>query len=73
MFDQPATLDPDRPPHLYMHFGRGMHECAGRDVNALQIPALIARVDALQSDRTPRVKNAGPFPDQFFVRIRRPQ
>ena len=42
MFDRPERLDPDRPPHLYMHFGRGMHECTGRDVNALQIPALVA-------------------------------
>ena len=73
MFDQPATLNPDRPPHLYMHFGRGMHQCAGRDVNALQIPALVRCVDALQPDGHAEVKNAGPFPDQFIVRIRSPQ
>ncbi len=73
MFDQPATLNPDRPPHLYMHFGRGMHVCAGRDVNAIQIPALVAALMRFNPTGTPRVKNAGPFPDQFFVRIRSSQ
>jgi cytochrome P450 len=73
VFDRPETLDPDRPPHLYMHFGRGMHECAGRDVNALQIPALIAALMRFNPTGRVKVKNAGPFPDQFFVRIGRPQ
>lgn len=73
VFDSPKTLDPDRPPHLYMHFGRGMHQCAGRDVNALQIPALIAALMRFNPSGHVRVKNAGPFPDQFFVRIRSPQ
>ena len=73
VFDRPETLDPDRPPHLYMHFGRGMHQCAGRDVNALQIPALIAALMRFNPSGRVKVKNAGPFPDQFFVRIGRPQ
>jgi cytochrome P450 len=73
VFDRPETLDPDRPPHLYMHFGRGMHQCAGRDVNAVQIPALIAALMRFNPSGHARVKNAGPFPDQFFVRIRSPQ
>ena len=72
-FDQPATLNPDRPPHLYMHFGRGMHECAGRDVNALQIPALVRALMLFNPTGAPKVKNAGPFPDTFVVRIRSPQ
>lgn len=73
VFDQPATLNPDRPPHLYMHFGRGMHQCAGRDVNAVQIPALVRALMRFNPTGTPRVKDAGPFPDQFIVRIRSPQ
>ena len=73
VFDRPETLDPDRPPHLYMHFGRGTHQCAGRDVNALQIPALIAALMRFNPSGRVRVKNAGPFPDQFFVRLRSPQ
>ena len=73
VFDRPETLDPDRPPHLYMHFGRGMHECAGRDVNALQIPALIGALMRFNPSGRVKVKNAGPFPDQFFVRIGRSQ
>lgn len=73
VFDRPETLNPDRPPHLYMHFGRGMHQCAGRDVNALQIPALIAALMRFEPSGRVKVKNAGPFPDQFVVRIRRPQ
>ena len=73
VFNSPETLDPDRPPHLYMHFGRGMHQCAGRDVNAVQIPALIAALMRFNPSGRVRVKNAGPFPDEFFVRIRSPQ
>jgi cytochrome P450 len=73
VFDQPARLNPDRPPHLYMHFGRGMHLCAGRDVNAIQIPALVAALLRFHPTGAPKVKNAGPFPDQFMVRIRSPQ
>lgn len=73
VFDRPERLDPDRPPHLYMHFGRGMHQCAGRDVNALQIPALIAALMRFNPSGRVRVKNAGPFPDEFFVRIGSPQ
>jgi cytochrome P450 len=73
VFDSPAVLNPDRPPHLYMHFGRSMHQCAGRDVNALQIPALIAALMRFSPSGRVRVKNAGPFPDQFYVRIRSPQ
>jgi cytochrome P450 len=73
VFDRPNELDPDRPPHLYMHFGRGMHSCAGRDVNAIQIPALIAALMRFSPSGRVKVKNAGPFPDEFFVRIRSPQ
>jgi cytochrome P450 len=73
VFDHPETLNPDRPPHLYMHFGRGMHQCAGRDVNAQQVPALIAALMRFNPSGRVRVKNAGPFPDQFYVRIRSPR
>lgn len=72
VFDQPKVLNPDRPPHLYMHFGRGLHQCAGRDVNALQIPALIRALMLFNPTGAPRVKFAGPFPDQLFVRVRSP-
>ena len=72
-FDQPTKLNPDRPPHLYMHFGRGMHLCAGRDVNAVQIPALIAALMRYHPTGAPKVKSAGPFPDNFIVGIRSPQ
>ena len=72
-FDQPKKLNPDRPPHLYMHFGRGMHLCAGRDVNAVQIPALVAALMRFHPTGAPKVKNAGPFPDNFIVGIRSPQ
>ena len=73
VFDRPQELDPDRPPHLYMHFGRGMHQCAGRDVNAIQIPALVGALMRFSPSGRVKVKNAGPFPDEFFVRIRSPQ
>jgi hypothetical protein len=50
-----------------------MHQCAGRDVNAIQIPALIAALMRFSPSGRVKVKNAGPFPDEFFVRIRSPQ
>jgi cytochrome P450 len=40
--DDPEEFRTDRPPHHYLHFGTGLHECFGRFANAMQIP-LIAK------------------------------
>jgi cytochrome P450 len=67
MFDEaafpvPRAMRPDRPLAPYLHFGGGLHPCAGRGVNAWQIPLLVAGL----LDRNPtglkRMVWAGPFP-----------
>jgi cytochrome P450 len=40
----PTAFHPGRPPHHYLHFGAGMHECFGRFANAMQIPAIAKAV-----------------------------
>lgn len=42
--DDPSAFRTDRPPHHYLHFGAGMHECFGRFANAMQIPAIAKAV-----------------------------
>jgi cytochrome P450 len=78
-FTQAAMLDPDafpeprralpaRPFESYLHFGGGLHPCAGRVVNAVQIPLL---VDALLTRAVVpdgAMRWAGPFPDRLPVR-----
>ena len=40
-FPDPQQLWPDRPAAAYLHFGGGLDPCAGRVVNAFQIPLLV--------------------------------
>jgi len=40
-FPDPERLRPDRPDEHYLHFGGGLHICAGRSINAFQIPMLV--------------------------------
>lgn len=72
VFGDPKRLDPGRPPELYMHFGRALHACAGRDINAIQIPALVAALLRHGARRRSAVKFTGPFPDRLMVALRRP-
>lgn len=68
-FPNPGILRPDRPPERYMHFGHGLHECAGRKINAYQIPRLVgALVDAGVSGSA-GIRFSGPFPDELMVQI----
>ncbi|HXC54572.1 MAG TPA: cytochrome P450 [Rhizomicrobium sp.] len=72
VFDDPKRMDPGRPPLLYMHFGRALHACAGRDINAIQIPALVAGLLRHGAGRRSGVSFAGPFPDKLVVSLRSP-
>lgn len=67
VFPEPQRLRPDRPPTAYLHFGGGLHPCAGRAVNEFQIPLLVGRLVARGIDRVGRVKWAGSFPDGLDV------
>jgi len=65
VFPEPQRLNPDRPPAAYLHFGGGLHPCAGRSVNEFQIPLLVRHLLVRGIDRVGRVNWAGPFPDRL--------
>jgi cytochrome P450 len=72
--DDPKDFRTDRPPHHYIHFGTGLHECFGRYANAMQIP-LIAKPVLRRSGlgraagEEGRLVKAGPFPQSLVVRF----
>lgn len=63
-FPNPIAMRADRPLDSYLHLGAGLHPCAGRALNAWQIPMLVGAL----LDRSPqsigKVRWAGPFPAQ---------
>jgi cytochrome P450 len=69
VFPEPQRLNPDRPPAAYLHFGGGLHPCAGRSVNEFQIPLLVRHLLVRGIDRVGRVNWAGSFPDRLDVRF----
>jgi cytochrome P450 len=66
-FPEPGLLDPDRPRGAYLHFGGGLHPCAGRAINEFQIPILVGRLLARGIENVGRIDWAGPFPDRLLV------
>lgn len=61
-FPEPLAMRPDRADAVYLHFGGGLHPCAGRGVNAWQIPMLVAGLLARDPLRLGPLRWAGPFP-----------
>jgi cytochrome P450 len=70
-FPDPQQMRPDRPAAAYFHFGGGLHPCAGRAVNDLQIPMLVAKLLERGIEKVGKVAWAGPFPDKLPVQLRR--
>lgn len=70
-FPDPPALRGDRDRSAYLHYGVGLHPCAGRVVNAIQIPLLVATLLSRGVVRDGRLKWAGPFPDQLPLRDRK--
>lgn len=70
-FPDPHYLRPDRPPAAYLHFGGGLHPCAGRPVNAFQIPALVGALVRRGIKSIGRIRWAGSFPAHLPVRFER--
>jgi cytochrome P450 len=68
-FQCPGILDPLRQTDLYLHFGRGLHACAGRDFNAVQIPALVRELVRRDVTGPTTFRTRGPFPDTLVVSI----
>ena len=69
-FPDPGRLDPTRSPKLYRHFGGGLHPCAGRAVNDVQIPELVRRVIKRGIARVERPRYDGFFIDKVVVSFR---
>jgi len=68
-FPEPDRLYPDRPPESYLHFGAGLHPCAGRAVNAFQLPILVGALITAGAVRAGKTGFAGPFPDRLPVKV----
>jgi cytochrome P450 len=68
-FPDPRRLRPDRPTAGYLHFGGELHVCAGRSVNAFQIPMLVGALVRRGMASVGKVAWAGPFPDQLVVEL----
>lgn len=71
IFPRPTELDPARPQELYFNFGGGLHPCAGRGVNDVQLPELVARLIACGIESVAPVRFVGPFIDELVVTFRR--
>jgi cytochrome P450 len=68
-FSDPQTLRPDRPDASYLHFGGGLHPCAGRGVNAWQIPMLVVGLLDRRPTKLGPMIWAGPFPAQLPIHL----
>ena len=71
VFPEPGRMRPDRDAAAYLHFGGGLHPCAGRPVNAFQIPVLVGALAARGIAGVGRMEWAGPFPDRLTVKLSR--
>jgi cytochrome P450/glutathione S-transferase len=71
-FDRPNELIPDRPLDRYLHFGYGLHQCAGRNFNAFQIPYLVRELVRRDVSGSAKVRTQGPFPDELIVSLQAP-
>jgi len=68
-FPAPGQMLPDRSARSYLHFGGGLHPCAGRALNDLQIPMLVGKLLERGLVQVGRIAWAGPFPDHLTVRL----
>jgi cytochrome P450 len=70
VFPEPDLLTPDRPLSAYLHYGGGLHPCAGPAINDFQLTPWSATCSG-GIDRTSRIICAGPFPDKLIVHFSR--
>lgn len=69
-FPEPLALRPDRPHAAYLHLGGGLHPCAGRGVNAWQIPMLVSALLERHPTRLGKMRWAGPFPAHLDLHLK---
>ena len=68
-FPEPSRILPDRPMDGYLHFGAGLHPCAGRMLNAVQIPIMVGLLVEAGGRRAGGMGWAGPFPAELPVSL----
>jgi cytochrome P450 len=67
VFTESGTLNPARDPELYLHFSGGLHICAGRAINRVQIPQLVRSLIDRDIGRAGPPGFDGPFIDRLVV------
>jgi cytochrome P450 len=70
IFEDPRRVRADRDRSNYLHFGGGLHPCAGRAVNGFQIPLLVGGLVRRGLARVGAISWAGPFPNRLPVTLR---
>ena len=70
-FPNSTELRPEREGAGYLHFGGGLHPCAGREINSWQIPMLVAALLARRPRKLGRLRWAGPFPAHLPIHFER--
>ena len=78
MFDPDEVVEPDkfnidRPPHHYLFFGYGPHECLGKYMSEIQIPLLIKHVLTLEGLRRAVADTFNPrdiLPKHYFLEFK---
>jgi cytochrome P450 len=68
-FPRPRSLDPTRPFSRYLHFGAGIHACAGRNISAIQIPELVGALLRAKPTGFGPLLMDGSFPDQLVATV----
>ena len=69
VFAEPKRLRPDRDRAAYLHFGGGLHPCAGRSVNRFQIPILVRGLLERGIVNIGGIGWAGAFPHRLEIKL----
>ncbi|HLM02931.1 MAG TPA: cytochrome P450 [Pyrinomonadaceae bacterium] len=69
VFSSPEEINPERPLANYFHFGGGLHPCAGRAINAVQVPELVRLLLLHNASSAERPRFDGPFIDEMVVQL----
>lgn len=68
-FAFPERFDPCRTAERYLHFGAGLHPCAGRVINAVQVPELVRLLLKFGAGSVRAPSFDGPFIDELVVQL----
>lgn len=69
VFSSPKEINPERPLTNYFHFGGGLHPCAGRAINAVQVPEMVRLLLLHNASSAERPRFDGPFIDELVVQL----